>query len=96
MSYKLSQRAEKDIISIAKYSLQQWGKAAAKRYVTSLHACFELLSSNPRLGRPRDVIKSGYLSINEGSHVVFYKINDDNDVIIIRVLHQRMDFTRHL
>lgn len=96
MSYKLSQLAEQDLISIARHSAKHWGKVRAKRYMTALNNCFELLSDNPQLGKSRDAIKDGYLSLNEGSHTVFYKLDDNNHVIIIRILHQRMDFTRHI
>lgn len=96
MSYKLSKLAEEDLMAIAAYSKKHWGKLIAKHYINALHICFESLSRTPQLGKSRDAIKLGYLSMNEGSHVIFYKLTADNHVVIVRILHQRMDFSRHL
>ncbi len=75
MNYKLSKLAKEDFISIASYSVKNWGDAAAKRYITSLDDCFAQLGENPQLGKSRNAIKSGYFSFNAGSHVIFYKLD---------------------
>ncbi len=96
MSYRLSKLAEEDLIAISRYSVENFGKASAKRYLEALNFRFGQLSEYPLMGRSRDEIKPGYFSIAEGSHVIFYKIDNQNQVLIIRVLHSRMDFPQHL
>lgn len=96
MPYKLSKLAEDDLLAIARYSLKHWGKQRAKLYIQALDSRFEQLGQNPQLGQRRDAIKLGYFSFNEGSHVIFYKHSADDAIMIIRILHQRMDFIRHL
>ena len=47
------------------------------------------------MGRNADEIDPGYLHIESASHAIFYhKI--ETGIPIVRVLHERMDFTRHL
>jgi len=40
-------------------------------------------------------VRSGYRKKKSGSHVIFFKLIDDG-IDVIRILHQRMDFDRHL
>jgi toxin ParE1/3/4 len=49
----------------------------------------------PQLGAASDDIRPGYLRRRYRSHMVFYK-RSDADILIVRVLHARMDYLRHL
>ncbi|MEX0362358.1 MAG: type II toxin-antitoxin system RelE/ParE family toxin [Allomuricauda sp.] len=50
---------------------------------------------NPNLGRQRGELKSGILSIAAEQHLVFYTFNDGL-ILIVRVLHGRMDVPKYL
>ena len=52
------------------------------------------LAGGRRKGRPV-AVRSGYYKLAVGSHVVYFQLVDDT-VLIIRILHQRMDTDRHL
>jgi toxin ParE1/3/4 len=94
-SYALSNAADADVQAIAEGSVLQWGLARAEQYVLGLHRTFGLLAEFPDIGRDAGHIRPGYRKIESGSHSVFYQKTGD-DVLIVRVLHQRMDFDRHL
>jgi len=47
------------------------------------------------MGRERPEIKSGYRSIAEGKHVIFYRAGD-NGIEILRILHGRMNIEHRL
>lgn len=94
-SYTLSGEADADIETIAEASLQQWGLVAAEKHILGLHAALQRLAEFPDLGRDASPIRSGYRRIEIASHSVFYRKTADG-VLIVRVLHQRMDFGRHL
>jgi toxin ParE1/3/4 len=53
------------------------------------------IAADPRRGRPRDEIRPGYMSYAVGSHILFFR-RAGTDVDVVRVLHARMDFDRHL
>jgi toxin ParE1/3/4 len=53
------------------------------------------LVQNPDLARSCDEIREGYFRRNVGSHVIFFrKAGDRFD--IVRILHGRRNFRRHL
>lgn len=94
-SYTLSGKADDDIERIAEASLQEWGLARAEKYISGLHETFRMLAEFPDLGRDASHIRPSYRKIETASHSVFYR-KTKNGVLIVRVLHQRMDFERHL
>jgi len=94
-SYVLSGQADTDIEAIAVASLQRWGLAQAETYILGLHETFRMLAEFPDLGRDAGDIRPGYRKIETGSHSVFYR-KTEIGVLIVRVLHQHMDFRRHL
>ena len=93
--YRLSRLAEADIRSIWDYSAEHWGLDQAETYVRDLQSAFEAIAANPRLGRACDEIRPGYFKRATGSHIVFYRLAGQM-IDVVRILHQRMDFDRHL
>ena len=41
-------------------------------------------------------ITDGLLGVTAGHHLIFYNIMDNGDVMVIRILHEKMDIKRHL
>ncbi|MBN8873731.1 MAG: type II toxin-antitoxin system RelE/ParE family toxin [Rhodospirillales bacterium] len=93
--YRLTVAAENDIRAIARDSLQRWGIPRAEAYVLGLHETFGRLAAFPGLGRSADDLRPGYFRLESGRHVVFF-VKQTSGVLIVRVLHERMDFARHL
>ena len=94
-NYALSRKADADIESIAEFSLQRWGPTRTEQYILGLHETFRVLAEFPDLGRNASDIRPGYRKIETASHSVFYR-KTATGVLIVRVLHQHMDFRRHL
>lgn len=94
LRYRLSPRAETDLEEIWSYTAERWSLVQAERYHAMIVAGFEKLASGEKRGRPSD-IRAGYLCYPVGSHRVFYTISETG-LDVIRVLHQRMDVSRHL
>ncbi|HWL88372.1 MAG TPA: type II toxin-antitoxin system RelE/ParE family toxin, partial [Polyangiaceae bacterium] len=63
----------------------------AIKYLTALHACFRELGA--ATGRPYRV-RHRYQ--RQGKHVVFFRIESNGRVVIIRILHERMLPSKHL
>ncbi len=93
-TYILSGEADIDIQDIAESSIQQWGLARAEKYVLGLHEAVQRLAEFPDIGRDARQIRPGYFRMEVSSHAVFYR-KTENGILIIRVLHERMDFARH-
>ena len=91
--YLLSRRAVADIEAIAEYTMQRFGIDQARRYRDDLHSSFKQLADNPRMGRPAEQLSTGLRRLEHQSHVIFYNRTDE-DVLIVRILHSRMDVPR--
>ncbi|MEY3659856.1 MAG: hypothetical protein RLZZ169_681 [Pseudomonadota bacterium] len=93
---KITNKAREDLVGIARYTEVTWGREQRKLYLGQLDTLFQALAENPELGHSCDEIKTGYYKKQEGSHIVFYRFSDLDGVVIVRVLHKRMDVSRNL
>lgn len=97
MNYKISQEANRDIENIWVYTLENWSIEQADRYLNLIIDEIEYLTKNPHSGKDYSQIRKGYFRSLVKSHFIFYKINLKNEQIeIIRILHQRMDVESRL
>ena len=93
--YVLSPRAQDDLSSIWDYTAERWGMQQADDYLRILRRAMETVADDPRKGHSCDEVREGYRKYRAGSHMLIYrKIKAGVD--IVRVLHSRMDFERHL
>ena len=92
---RFSLSAEGDLEGILAYSIDEWGIEQTAPYRDQLLGCCQLIAQQTMLGRSCDDIRPGYLRIQAGRHVLFFK-RDAGGVRIVRILHDRMDPFRHL
>ena len=93
--YVLSPCARADLEDIWVYSAQRWGTDQAEDYIRLLQNAIETVAEEPRRGRACGEVRKGYRRYPAGSHVLFYR-NVKAGIDIVRILHSRMDFERHL
>ncbi len=91
----LSPRAQSDLDEIWNYTAARWNDDQGERYIRDIWQAVEAVAGDPRKGRVCDEIRLGYRKHPVGSHVIFYRVSKDA-IVVIRILHQRMDFERHL
>ena len=93
--YQLTEAAAGDLEGIARHSTQQWGFPRAEAYVLALHRALEMLAAYPEAGRDVGALRAGYLRFEHERHSIFYR-KTDTGILVVRVLHQRMQPKRHL
>jgi toxin ParE1/3/4 len=93
--YVLSPRAQKDIDDIWEYRVEHWNVRQAEIYLRQIQRATETVAAEPNIARACDHIRPGYWKYPAGSHVLFFRITDKG-ISVVRVLHSRMDFERHL
>jgi toxin ParE1/3/4 len=93
--FVLSPLARADLGQIWDYTEQRWGLDQAETYLRRLQTVIEAVAADPNRGRRCDEIRPGYRKHPAGSHVLFYRLLPDG-IDIVRILHRRMDFDRHL
>lgn len=92
---RLSALARGDLREIWAFSAGRWSEAQADRYLAALRQAFLDLAAGERLGQAVTVQAVPYLRSVCGAHVIFYRPAGD-DVEVLRVLHAKMDASRHL
>jgi toxin ParE1/3/4 len=108
ISYRLTEAAAEDVEQILIESARLFGPVQRDRYASILEKAIGMVADNPnRVGsRGRDDLSPGLRSfhlelaarrLGAASHIVFYMTTDRGDaVIVVRVLHESMDSTRHI
>ena len=94
--YHLSRKAAADLSGIWDYTAQQWSSDQADRYLRDIRDACEALADGRQQGQNAGHIRPGYRKQIIGMHVLYFRAARDEGIEIVRILHQRMDVTRHL
>ena len=95
MIYRTTVRANEDIISIYVHGAREFGTRQAESYYRALVDTFDILANNPFIARERQEFRPPVRLHFYKAHAIVYRIMSDH-VLIIRVLHGRQDWERHL
>lgn len=91
MGYRKTAKADQDIIGIYLEGVRLFGEAQAEAYFLQLETCFELLAAHPHMARLRTEFTPALRMHPLGAHVVVH-LEEDEGVLIVRVLHGRQDW----
>ena len=89
MSYRLSAKAEADLIQIYIDGVSEFGVNQAEAYQDKIEHTIELIASNPKIARLREEIIPPVRIHPVHAHVIVYLIDDNRMVRILRVRHSR-------
>ena len=92
---RISDPAIRDLQAIAEYTQSEWGAKQKVTYLNLINRSFKALSRSGNIGKNRDEICHGLYSYSVKKHVIFFR-ETDNEFVIIRVLHGRMDLEMQL
>ena len=93
--YQLTEAADRQLREIWVYSRDRWGAARAHAYLAEIDTALSAALATPALLRPRPELGEGIVARKAGSHVAYCVIQTDT-LLVIGVLHSRMDPRRHL
>ncbi len=85
-SYRLTKKAEDDVIRIYAEGGHMFGGDQAARYHAELERVFQLLAENPKISRERREIVPPVRIYPHKAHIIVYLI-DETGVLIVRVRH---------
>ena len=85
MIYELSRKAARQIEGIIRYTDQHFGLDQTEEYINGLYYSFDLLTDNPRMGRPYDERRRRYVY---RSHHVYYRVRKGK-ILIVDIRHTR-------
>ena len=92
----LRQEAIDDLNNIWDYTFEQWSENQADKYYSTLRfACTEI-GENPDIGKEYTEIRKDLLGLESGKHIIFYHLTSEDEIEVIRILHERMDLKNRL
>ena len=89
--FSLTNAAKADLRNIARFTEQRWGREQRKLYLKGMDDVFCRLADSPALGVSCKYIAPELRKYSFQSHVIYYDIASATQVLIVRVLHKRMD-----
>lgn len=92
----LRQEAINDLKDIWTYTFEKWSEKQADKYYSSLEFACMQIGENPTLGKKYEGIESKLLGLRTGKHIIFYQVITEQEIEIIRILHERMDLKNRL
>jgi toxin ParE1/3/4 len=95
VSLRFTSRARNDLRDIAAYTLEKWGTAQCDRYLDALQEHCRQVAETPKLRRLSPDFPS-YCRALVGRHAIFYRVDDHDSVLVVRILHASMLPELHL
>ena len=111
-SFRLSRPAENDLLHILAASQERWGAAGRDRYAATIAEAMRKLAHAPNgpATRERDELAAGMRSfhlrfarrrepkakVRRPVHVLYYRAVAPDLIEIVRVLHERMEPSKHI
>jgi toxin ParE1/3/4 len=93
-SFSVSNAAKADLRNIARFTEKRWGREQRKLYLKGMDDAFHRLADSPALGVSCEYIASDLRKHPFQSHVIYYDIASATLILIVRVLHKRMDVSQ--
>jgi len=92
----LRQKAINDLNSIWDYTFEKWSENQADFYYNTIKIAFQEIAKNSQIGKKYSEINSNLFGLKSGKHIIFYHIISENEIEVIRILHERMDLKNRL
>ena len=94
---RLSRKAIADLDDIWDYTVETWSEEQAVIYYQQIYTAIQGLNRLPVfLEKGYDIIKPGLFGFKVGHHIIFYKKGKGGSIGVDRILHEKMDYQRHL
>jgi toxin ParE1/3/4 len=88
--------ARRDLAGIAVHVAGAAGRGIASQVVTRIRAKCRLLAETPgEIGTARPEIREGVRSLPVPPHVIFFRYRGEEEVQVVRILHERQDLEGH-
>lgn len=87
----LRQQAISDLTDIWNYTIHKWSENQAEKYYQAIKFACKEIGENPIIGKEYSEISKNLFGLKSGKHIIFYCQISDDEIDIIRILHERMD-----
>jgi toxin ParE1/3/4 len=92
----LRQKAIDDLNIIWDYTFEKWSEIQADKYYATIKLACNGIGQNPNIGKEYYGISKNLLGLKSGKHIIFYQIISEDEIQVIRILHERMDLKNRI
>ncbi len=95
-NFILTNKAVEDLADIWNYTLEKWSERQADKYYQMLLDNCRLIAEKPEIGRNYEGVLNRLFGYKTGRHIIFYRIESEDEILIIRILHEQMDLKNRI
>lgn len=92
MPLKLSRPAEDDTDLIYECGATRFGMDVADRYAANIDRALVLIERHPHIARLREEVDGRTRAYPVGTHLIIYEVDDESNVLVLRIRHAREDW----
>jgi toxin ParE1/3/4 len=96
LPYELSRAAENDLQGIVRCTAERWGASQARKYSEALAQCTTSLATDKGYYRTIPDLYPNMRVSHCQHHYIFGLIRDDAPMLVVAILHERMDIIARL
>lgn len=94
--YRFTNKAVADLTQVWNHTFDKWSENQADKYYKMLvDNCFEV-ALNPDLGKNYFIVADNLMGFRAGRHIIFYRRIKEDEIEIVRILHEQMDLKNRL
>ena len=90
------QKAIDDLSEIWEYTIQEWSVTQADKYFEIIKLACNEIAGKPGTGKVYTEISNNLLGLRCGKHIIFYHIISEDEIELIRILHENMDLKKRI
>lgn len=94
--YFFSNKAVEDLTKIWEYTFEVWSENQADKYYEQIIESCQFIAEKPTKGKKYLEISDEILGFKVERHIIFYRQVSQNEIEIIRILHERMDLKNRI
>lgn len=95
-AYILTEKAAEELREIASYTRQHWGPTQAGVYADTLLTAMDALAAGVGGYKDLHALRTGLRAVRCSHHYIYGLIRPNAPVLIIAILHERMDLMTRL
>ncbi|MTJ06064.1 MAG: type II toxin-antitoxin system RelE/ParE family toxin [Sediminimonas qiaohouensis] len=92
---RYSRQASADMEDITEYTAHNWGASQAKKYNADVRAKIHEIALGEGVPQPVATKRANVFKVRVNRHLIIFEQTDEQ-VLIIRILHEAMDIPRHI
>lgn len=96
VKYRFTNKAINDLDEIWNYTSIKWSEVQADTYYRLLVDSCRKITGKSVLYKKYPIIRDDLFGLRAGHHIIFYRRLENEDIEIVRILHEQMDLKNRI